>query len=136
MVFFLDFRFVYVQEVEKYFCSKKWRVVIHIAKGFTAQQKALLHRRKLYCIANGFIVQQEVLPHSKKVSPTAEAGEKFLLRQKQRISPLCSIFPWAWTQRCALTDNSKMVLWSPFCRASGLTPFLEKKNVKRTLYNY
>ena len=64
------------------------------AEGFNAQQKALLHRRKLYYIANGFIAQQEVLPHSKKVSPTAETGEKFLLRQKQRISPLCSIFPW------------------------------------------
>ena len=47
LVFFLGFRFVYVQEVEKYFCSKKWRVVIHIAKGFTARQKALMHNRQL-----------------------------------------------------------------------------------------
>ena len=46
-VFFLGFRFVYVQEVEKYFCSKKWRVVIYIAKGFIARQKALKYGRQL-----------------------------------------------------------------------------------------
>ena len=32
LVFSLSFRFIYVQEVEKYFCSKKLRVVIHVAK--------------------------------------------------------------------------------------------------------
>ena len=37
LVFSLGFRFVYVQEVEEYFCSKKWRVVIHIVKGFTTR---------------------------------------------------------------------------------------------------
>ena len=41
----LGFRFVYVQEVEKYLCSKKQKVVIHIAKGFTTRQKALKHSR-------------------------------------------------------------------------------------------
>ena len=45
-VFSLGFRFVYVQEVEKYFCSKN-EEVIHIAKGFTAWQKALKHDRQL-----------------------------------------------------------------------------------------
>ena len=92
------------------------RQLYYTAEGFNAQQKALLHRRKLYCIADGFIAQQEVLPHSRKVSPaaeigekvpsTAETGEKFLLQQKQRISPLCSVFPWTWTQRLH-TNKSK-----------------------------
>ena len=102
LVFSLGFRFVYVQEVEKYFYNKKWRVVIHIAKGFTArhnalmhsrqlyytakgfttQQKALLHNRNFYYTANGFIAQQKVLLHSRKVRPVAKTGEKFLLWQK------------------------------------------------------
>ena len=46
-VFSLSFRFVYVQEVEKYLCNKKRRVVIHIAKGFATWQKALKHNRQL-----------------------------------------------------------------------------------------
>ena len=46
-VFSLGFRFVYVQEVEKYFCNKKWRVVIHIAEKC----------RKLYCKAERFTAQ-------------------------------------------------------------------------------
>ena len=46
-VFSLGFRFVYVQEVEKYFYNKKWRVVIYIAKGFTAWQKVLMHSKQL-----------------------------------------------------------------------------------------
>ena len=88
----MGFRFVYVQEVEKYFGSKKWRVVIHvagkcrklycIAKGFTAQQKAISCSRKLYCVAEGFIAQKKILLHSKKVGLVAEIGEKFLLWQK------------------------------------------------------
>jgi len=56
------------------------------AEGFKAQQTALKHNRKLYCIAGSFIAQQKVLQHSKKVSPIAETGENFILRQKQRIS--------------------------------------------------
>ena len=47
LVFFLGFRFVYVEEVEKYFRNKKWRVVIHIAKGFTTQHKTLMQSRQL-----------------------------------------------------------------------------------------
>ena len=88
----MGFRFVYVQEVEKYFGSKKWRVVIHvagkcrklycIAKGFIAQQKAISCSRKLYCVAEGFIAQKKILQHSKKVGLVAEIGEKFLLWQK------------------------------------------------------
>ena len=88
----MGFRFVYVQEVEKYFGSKKWRVVIHVAgkcrklycttKGFTAQQKTISCIRKLYCVAEGFIAQQKVLLHSKKVGPVAKIGKKFILRQK------------------------------------------------------
>ena len=43
-VFSLGFRFVYVQKMEKYFCSKKWIVVIHVAKKW----------RKLYYTVEGF----------------------------------------------------------------------------------
>ena len=114
-VFSLGFRFVYVQEVEKYFCSKKRRVVIHIAKrfkahqtvlmlsrqlyctaedftieSFNAQQTTLMHIRKLYCTAGNFIAQQKVLLHSRKVNSLAEIGEKFLLRQKLKKSSFCS----------------------------------------------
>ena len=45
-VFSLDFRFVYVQKVEKYFCGKN-EEVIHIAKGFKARQTTLKHGRQL-----------------------------------------------------------------------------------------
>ena len=44
LVFSLGFRFVYVQEVEKYLCIKKWRVVIHVAEKC----------RKLYYAAKSF----------------------------------------------------------------------------------
>ena len=62
-------------------------------------QKTLLHNRRFYCTAEGFAAQQKVLLHSRKlyirkVSPMAKTGEKFLLRQKQRISPLYSVFLW------------------------------------------
>ena len=104
------------------------------AEGFNAQQKALLHRRKLYYTADSFIVQQEVLPHSRKVSPTAEIGEKFILRQKQRISPLCNVFPWTWIQRLRINwqrqnGTLNLILWST--RPDFL---LKKRNIKRTLY--
>ena len=55
-------------------------------EGFTARQKALMHSgqlqmhsRKLYCIARSFIAQQKVLLHSRKVSLTAETKEKSVL---------------------------------------------------------
>ena len=81
-VYSLGFRFVYLWKVERYFCSKKWRVVIHVAKkcrnlyckaeGFIAQQKGLLHSRKLYCTIESFTVQQKVLLHSRKFYCTVE----------------------------------------------------------------
>ena len=59
------------------------------AESFIARQNTLMHNgqlqmhsRKLYCTAESFIAQQKVLLHSRKVSPVAEIGEKFLLRQK------------------------------------------------------
>ena len=109
-IFSLGFKFVYVQKVEKYFCRKKWIVVIHVAEkvqkallhsrrftveGFTAQQKALLRSRRLYCTAEGFTALQKALLHIKKFYSTTESftaqqksqscgrtREKFLLRQK------------------------------------------------------
>ena len=53
-----------------------------IAQQEALRQKALMHSRQLQCSAESFTAQQEVLLHSKKVSPMAETGEKFLLRQK------------------------------------------------------
>ena len=46
-VFSLGFRFVYVQEVEKYFYNKKCRVVIHVAEKC----------KKLYFTTEGFTAQ-------------------------------------------------------------------------------
>ena len=60
------------------------------AKSFTAQQTTSMHSRKLYCTAGSFITQWKVLLHSRKVSPTAETGEKFLLRQKLEKSSFFS----------------------------------------------
>ena len=59
-------------------------------ESFTAWQKALMHSRMLYCTAGSFIAQQKVLLHSRKVSPAAETREKFLLRQKLEKSSFCS----------------------------------------------
>ena len=79
------------------------------SKSYTMQQKVLLYRRKLYCVAESFTALQKVLLHSRKFYCAVEgfiaqqiaqqksrpcAGEKFILRQKQRISLLCSVFPW------------------------------------------
>ena len=58
-------------------------------ESFTAQQTTSMHSRKLYCTAGSFIAQQKVLLHSRKVSPAAETGEKFLLRQKLEKSFFC-----------------------------------------------
>ena len=90
-VFSLGFRFVYVQEIKKYFCSKKWIVVIHIAekciklyciaKGVTTQQKALPRSRKIYRTTEGFIAQQKALLHSKKFY---YAIESFTVQQKSQ----------------------------------------------------
>ena len=55
-----------------------------------------MYSKQLQCKAENFTVQQEALSHSrkfcyiaKKVSPTAETGEKFLLRQKLEKSQSC-----------------------------------------------
>ena len=60
-----------------------------MTKSFTAQQTTSMHNKKLYCTAGSFIAQQKVLLHSRKVSPSAETGEKFLLRQKLEKSSFC-----------------------------------------------
>ena len=69
-----------------------------MAEGFKARQTTLKHSRQLSYIVDSFIAQQKVLLHGKKVSPVAETGEKFLFavetrekllpRQKQRISTM------------------------------------------------
>ena len=62
--------------------------------------KALLNSRRCYCtvelyyVAENFTAQQKALLHSRKVSPMAEIGENFPLWQKQRISPLYCVFSW------------------------------------------
>ena len=58
-------------------------------ESFIAQQTTSMHSKKLYCTAGSFIAQQKVLLHSRKVSPAAEAGEKFLLQQKLEKSSFC-----------------------------------------------
>ena len=93
-----------------------------------------IHSRKLYCTANGFIAQHEVLPHNRKVNPTAETGEKFLLRQKQRISPLCSVFLWTWTQRLRINWQRQNGTLNPILQSTRPDFLLRKRNVKRTLY--
>ena len=110
------------------------RQLYYTSEGFNAQQKALLHRRKLYCTLEGFIAQQEVLLHSRKVSYAAETGETFLLRQKHRISPLCSVFPW--TQRLRINWQRQNGTLKPILRSARPNFLPRKRNVKRTLYSY
>ena len=86
-----------------------------------------------YCIADGFIAQQEVLLHNRKVSLAAETGEKFFLRQKQRINPLCSVFPWTWTQRLGTNWQRQNGTLKPILRSARPDFLLRKRNVKRTL---
>ena len=45
------------------------------AETFNAKQTTSMHSRKLYYTARSFIAQQKVLLHCKKVSSTAETGE-------------------------------------------------------------
>ena len=69
-------------------------------ESFIAQQKALLHNKKFCCIAEKSILWQKLEKSSfcsrnwRKVPFAVETGEKFILQQKQRISLLCSVFPW------------------------------------------
>ena len=100
-VFSLGFRFVYVQEIKKYFCSKKWIVVIHIAekciklyciaKGVTAQQKDLPHNRRFYCTTKSFTAQQKVLLRNRKFYCTAK---KSIMWQKLEKSSFCDRNRW------------------------------------------
>ena len=106
-----------------------------IVESFTAQQKVLLHIKKFYCTIEDSIAQQKFLPHSKKVSPVAEIGEKFILRQKQRINPLCSVFPWTWTQHLHTNWQRQDGTLEPIPRSARSNFLLRKRNVKRTLNN-
>ena len=75
-----------------------------------------MHSRKLYCTAGSFIAQREALLHNKffllhgkKVSPAAETGEKFLLRQKLEKSSFCSR-NWKKVHSAAETEDKHYVL--------------------------
>ena len=126
------------------------------AEGFNAQQTALLHSRQLYCTAEGFTAPQKALLHSRwfycttgsfaaqqksqscgrnwrKFPFAAGIGEKFLLRQKQRISPLCSVFPRTWTQCLRKTWQRQNGTLKPILQSARPDFFLRKRNVKRTL---
>ena len=111
-------------------------------ENFTAQQNTLLHSRKLrkacYAIENAEMSHcrkmQKTLPHHRKlrrVNLVAETREKFLLWQKWRTSPICSVFLWTLDSFCTQISNGRIVPQSPFCGALGPTYFLEKAQTKR-----
>ena len=107
-----------------------------MAEGFNAQQDALLHSRKLYCTTESFVAQQKSQScgrNQRKVPPAAEIGEKFLLRQKQRISPLCSVFPWTLTQCLRTTWQRQNGTLKPILWSAWPDFLLRKRNAKRTL---
>ena len=100
-----------------------------IAESFTTRQTVLLNDRKFYRTAEKSILRQKLEKSSfcgrninpstetssgrnKKVNLVAEIGEKFLLRQKQRISPLCSFFPWTWTQHLRISQTKLSCSWT------------------------
>ena len=68
-----------------------------------------MHSRKLYCTTGSFIAQQKVLLHSRKVSLAAEAGEKFILRQKLEKSSFCGR-NWRKVSSTAETEDKHHVL--------------------------
>ena len=93
-----------------------------------------MHSKKLYYTAGSFIAQQKVLLHDRKVSLAAETGKRFLLRQKQRISPLCSVFPWTWTrtQRLRTTWQWQNGTLKPILQSARPDFLPGKRNVKKT----
>ena len=108
-----------------------------ITDGFNAQQKALLHSRRFYCIAGSFTAQQKSQScgrNQRKVPSATETGEKFILRQKQRISPLCSVFPWTWTQHLRTNWQRQNGTLKPILRSARPDFLLRKRNIKRTFY--
>ena len=68
-----------------------------------------MHSRQLQCSAESFTAQQEVLLHSKKVSPVAEIGEKFLLRQKLEKISFCGR-NWKKVHSTAETEDKHHIL--------------------------
>ena len=81
------------------------------AKGFKAQQTALLHSRQLYCTAEGFtaenfIAQQEALLHSRKFCYIAK---KSVMRQKLEKSSFCGR-NWRKVTSTAETEDKHHVL--------------------------
>ena len=84
-----------------------------------------MHSRKPYCIAGSFIAQQKVLLHSKKVSPAAETGEKFLLRQKLEKSQSCCR-NWRKVRSAAKTEDRHHVLPAVSVPLANETQFAHK----------
>ena len=107
----------------------------YVAENFIAQQKVLLHNRKFYYTAEGFTAQQKVLLHNKKVRPVAETREKFILWQKQRISPLCSVF--SWTLDLMFAHKLAVAEWYFGAHlAERQANFLLRKSLDQALSNY
>ena len=110
------------------------KVLYCTAEDFKAQQTALKHSRKLYCIAGSFIAQQEALLHSrkfcyiaKKVSPAAETGERFLLRQKLEKSSFCGK-NWRKVSSAAETKDKHHVLPAVSVLLTDEAQFTHKPN--------
>ena len=97
-----------------------------------AQQEALLHNRKFWYIVEKSILRQKLEKSSFCGRKVPSAAEKFLLQQKQRISPLCSIFPWTWTQRLCTNWQRQNGTLEPILRSAWPGFLLRKRNVKRT----
>ena len=124
--------------------QKKCRKLYYIAEGLL--QKALLHSRRLYCAAEGFAAQQKVLLHYRRLYYTSKSftpQQKILLHSKKSVlwqnwrkvpsmtetedKPTLQCLPLDFGLNvCTQTNSGRIVLWSPFCKAPGLTSFLEK----------
>ena len=100
----------------------------YMTERFIARQKVLPHNRKFYYATKDFIAQQKLLPHIRKVSTGAKTREKPLLWQEQQISPLCSVFPWTWTQ-CLHTNWQRQSGTLEPIPQSARPNFLLKKNL-------
>lgn len=136
--------------VETYFLQYKMKRVIHIAKSaenFTAQQnvkKSQFHSRNWKNVPFAIEMEkghlrcrkvQKTLLHRRKlgqVSLVIEIGEKFILWQKQRASPFCSVFLWALDS----TSAHKLVVTEQSLRAHSAeypAQLSSQKKLGRTL---
>ena len=116
------------------------RKLYYATKSYTAQQKAILRSRRFYCTVGSFTAMQKVLLRNRRFyctteSFTAQQKSWSCGRNQRKVPSVAKAEDKLTLQRlplefglivCAQTGSGRMVLWSPFRQALGITSFLEK----------